>query len=209
MMKIIEKHALVLRIVHWLNAPLLMLMIWSGIMIYWANDIYPGFFPEVVYRILGASSSLARGLAIHFFVAWFFTVNGAVYLGWIFFSGHWRELFPTVDSFRLAYPTLLHDLGLRNEAPPRGPKFNSLQRITYSGVVILGILGVLSGLAIYKPVQLNWLTSLFGGYEGARLLHFLVMICFCLFVVVHLVQVARAGWNNFRSMVAGFEVKTD
>jgi thiosulfate reductase cytochrome b subunit len=84
-----------------------------------------------------------------------------------------------------------------------------MQRITYSGILVLAILGVLSGFAIFKPVQLSWLAAGFGGYNGARLVHFVVMIALCIFVFVHIVQVIRAGWNNFRAMVAGFEVERD
>ena len=69
----------------------------------------------------------------------------------------------------------------------------------------MGIGSVLSGLAIYKPVQLAWLGMLFGGYRGARCVHFILAAGFVIFFVVHVVQVAVAGWNNFRSMVIGYE----
>ena len=205
-MKITEKHPLWLRIVHWLNVPLLCLMIWSGILIYWANDIYPGFFPEKFYNLLGISSRLAEGLQIHFFMAWFFILNGLIYLIFLFRTGHWRELFPNLKTPGLILPTLLHDLGIRKEPLPV-EKFNAVQRLAYTGAIILGLAGVLSGFAIYKPVQLSWLLAIFGGYRGARLVHFIVVISFCAFIFVHLVQVARAGWNNFRAMVAGFETE--
>jgi thiosulfate reductase cytochrome b subunit len=71
----------------------------------------------------------------------------------------------------------------------------------------LGALEVLSGFAIYKPVQLGWLAALMGGYEGARLVHFVCMISLVAFMGVHVSQVVRAGWNNFRAMVAGFETQ--
>ena len=71
----------------------------------------------------------------------------------------------------------------------------------------MGLLSTLSGLAIYKPQQLYWLVVIFGGYASARLIHFMLTIGYCLFFVVHLGQVIRAGWNNFQSMVTGFEVE--
>jgi thiosulfate reductase cytochrome b subunit len=206
--KVIEKHSLALRIVHWLNLPFLLLMIWSGLLIYWANDVYPGFFPQWFYNLFGISGHLAEGLAIHFFIGWLFVVNGLIYLAWFFVSGHWRELFPTITTFRLALPTILHDMGLSQVAPPQG-KFNAMQRLVYTSVIFLAMIAVLSGFAIYKPVQIGWLTACFGGYKAARFIHFAAMISFCLFILMHVVQVIRAGWNNFRAMVAGFEVQDE
>ncbi len=206
-MRIAEKHSLALRILHWLNVPFLGLMIWSGILIYWANDIYaPVFFPDWFYDLFNIRQRLAEGMSVHFLVGWLFVANGLVYLCWLFASGHWHELRPSFKDFRNAGPTVLHDLGLRRQAPPRG-KFNAVQKIAYSLALIIAALAVLSGFAIYKPVQLSWLAACFGGYEGARFIHFATMISFCLFVLLHVLQVIRAGWNNFRAMIAGFEVE--
>jgi thiosulfate reductase cytochrome b subunit len=207
-MKTYEKHALWLRIHHWLNVPFLCLMIWSGALIYWANDIYPGFFPEWFYDLFALRSRLAEGLAVHFLVGWLFVANGVGYLFYLILSGHWRELFPTRQTLREIVPVILHDLGLRQHVPPQG-KFNAAQRLAYTGVIGLAIVAVLSGFAIYKPVQLAWLTAVFTGYSGARLVHFAVMLAFTGFIGMHLVQVIRAGWNGFRAMVAGFEVEDD
>jgi thiosulfate reductase cytochrome b subunit len=204
-MKVVEKHSLWLRISHWANVPFLALMVWSGLLIYWANDVYPGFFPQWVYRTFSIDHRLAEGMAIHFTVAWLLFFNGLFYLVWIALSKHWRELFPGRRTLRDLGPTVLHDLGLRAEAPPQG-KFNAAQRVAYTGAIALGVVEVLSGFSIYKPVQLSWLMFLFGGYEGARLVHFIVMVLLVLFFVMHVAQVARAGWNNFRAMVAGFEI---
>lgn len=199
-----EKHPLWIRVLHWLNVPLLALMAWSGILIYWANDIYPGFFPEWFYETFGVGHRLAEGLAIHFTVGWLFVINGALYLVLSFLLRHWREIVPGRQSARELVPVVLHDLGLRAEAPPQ-EKFNAAQKFAYTGAVVLGFLQIASGFAIYKPLQLGWLLVVFGGYEGARLVHFACMIFLFLFVLMHVVQVARAGWNNFRAMVAGFE----
>lgn len=208
-MRVHEKHSITLRVVHWLNVPLLSLMIWSGLLIYWANDIYkPVFFPAWFYELFDIPQRLAEGMAIHFFIGWLFVINGLIYFVWLLASGHFREVFPTLNTFKQAVPTLLHDLGLSKSAPPQG-KFNAMQRLAYTGVIALATLGVLSGFAIYKPVQLSWLAACFGGYTGARLVHFAVMILLCLFILLHLVQVIRAGWNNFRAMVAGFEVERE
>jgi hypothetical protein len=88
-------------------------------------------------------------------------------------------------------------------------KFNGAQRLAYTGVVAMGAGSLLTGLAIYKPVQLAWLTALLGGYTLARLEHFVLTVGYVAFFVIHITQVVRAGWNNFRAMVIGVEVAKD
>ena len=101
---------------------------------------------------------------------------------------------------------MLHDLGIGRKKPlPPQARYNGAQRLTYSLILFLGAIEVLTGLAIYKPTQLSMLTSLFGGYESARLIHFAITIIFLIFFVVHLLQVGRAGGANFMSMVTGYE----
>jgi thiosulfate reductase cytochrome b subunit len=208
------KHPRAVRWFHWINAPLLAGMIWSGLLIYWANDVYRigwggftlfQFFPDWFYRALNLRFRLAEGMAWHFFLMWFFALNGLFYVGYTFVSGEWRQLLPNRRSFREAILVTLHDLRLIKTPPPQG-KFNAAQRIAYTGVVLMGAASLITGLAIYKPVQLGWLTGLLGGYEAARLEHFLLTIGYVLFFVVHITQVIKAGWNNFRAMVTGFEV---
>ena len=92
------------------------------------------------------------------------------------------------------------------ETPLPRAKFNGAQRLAYTGVILMGAGSVLTGLAIYKPTQLGWLTSLLGGYEWARWEHFALMIGYVLFFIIHIAQVIRAGWNNFRAMVTGYEL---
>lgn len=203
--KIVEKHALTLRLLHWLNVPLLLLMIWSGVLIYWANDVYPGFFPEWFYDLFHVRNRLAEGLSIHFFVGWLFVLNGFLYVTWFVVSGHWREVLPSRETWRWAWPTILSDMGLWKGTLPSW-KFNAMQKLAYSTVIVLALGLVTTGMAIYKPVQLGWLTAALGGYKAARAEHFGAMILLVGFIGVHLVQVARAGWNAFRAMVAGFEV---
>ena len=101
---------------------------------------------------------------------------------------------------------VLHDLHLRGEAPPQG-RYNAAQRISYTIIVLLGILIVATGFAMYKPAQLHLLTSAFGGYEAARAIHFGTTLAFMAFFVVHIAQVAKAGWSNFASMVSGYKIE--
>lgn len=218
MKKLEKKHPLAIRWLHWINFPLLTLMIWSGLLIYWANDVYGfkifgyesfHFFPAWFYETLDIPKRLAEGISLHFFFMWFFAANGVIYVLYLIFSGEWRALLPVPSSFKRAPLVALHDLHIVKKLPPQG-KYNDAQRIAYTGVILLGLGAIITGLAIYKPLQLAWLTTLLGGYAWARWEHFWLMILFVLFFAVHIVQVALAGWSNFRSMVSGYEVvKTD
>lgn len=217
MTKIIHKHKLPTRWMHWINFPLLTIMIWSGILIYWANDVYSikvgntiifKFFPESFYKALNIPYRLADGMAFHFSFMWLFMINGLLYVLYTGFSGEWRYLIPDKKSWKEAWLVVLHDLGIRKQAPPQ-LKYNAAQRISYTIIIIMGFGSMISGFAIYKPVQLQWVTMLCGGYESARIIHFILTILFVLFFLVHIIQVIKAGWNNFRAMVAGFEIKSE
>lgn len=203
-----EKHPLFVRISHWLNFPVLFVMMWSGLLIYWANDAYWPHLPAEFYDKLGISSRLAEGMAYHFAFMWVFAINCLIYLVYILYSGYWRHLFPNKNTPKEAFQVVLHDMKLSKYMPPYG-KFNAAQRMAYTGVIFLGLLAILSGLAIYKPVQLYFLKNALGGYKFARIIHYLVAVSFFLFFFVHVAQVIRAGWNNFRAMVAGFEIRSE
>lgn len=209
-----KKHSLAVRWMHWVNFPLLTMMIWSGTLIYWSNSVYGirlfgyelvSFFPPWFYDTLGIPFRLAEGLQLHFFFMWFFAVNGVIYVIYTIISGEWRALLPIPASFKRAPLVALHDAHIVKKLPPQG-KYNDAQRIAYTSVIAMGAGSVLTGLAIYKPLQLAWLTSLLGGYEWARFEHFWLTVLFVLFFVVHVVQVALAGWSNFRSMITGYDI---
>jgi thiosulfate reductase cytochrome b subunit len=212
-----RKHALATRLFHWINVPVLAVMIWSGLLIYWANDVYTirvwsvtilKFFPTWFYRALHVDHRLAEGMAWHFTFMWLFALNGLLYVAYTAWSGEWRYLVPNRRTFVEAWQVVRHDLGVRKEPLPRR-KFNGAQRLAYTGVIAMGAGSLLTGLAIYKPVQLAWLTALLGGYELARLEHFVLTIGYVAFFVIHITQVIRAGWNNFRAMVIGVERAND
>jgi thiosulfate reductase cytochrome b subunit len=214
MIRLEQKHPRAIRWMHWINVPVLSLMIWSGLLIYWANDVYSlsigdvtlfHFFPDWFYSLLNLDHALATGMAYHFTFAWFFALNGFVYVLYTFLSAEWRDLLPNRHTPRDAWHVVLHDLGLRKEPLPR-TKYNGAQRLAYTSVILMGAGSLVTGLAIYKPTQLAWLTSLLGGYEWARAEHFILTIGYVLFFVIHIVQVIRAGWNNFFGMVTGYEL---
>jgi len=206
-----KKHSLATRWMHWINFPLLAMMIWSGLLIYWANAVYSlrifnyeifHFFPPEFYQFLDIPYRLAEGLRLHFFFMWLFTINGAAYITYTAFSGEWRSLLPVPSSFRRASLVALNEIHLLRSKPAQG-KYNDAQRIAYTIVILMGAGSVFTGLAIYKPTQVSWLTALLGGYEWARWEHFWLMVLFVLFFAIHVLQVAVAGWGNFRSMVTG------
>ena len=217
------KHSLATRWMHWINFPLLFVMIYSGILIYWADSQHEGlnahhvyrigigdwtlfrFFPRWFYNNLHLKFQLAQGLAYHFFFMWFFALNGIAYVVYTFLSGDWRNLVPTRHSLSGAVHVVLHDLRLSKRPLPR-QKFNDAQRIAYTGVVLMGVGSLLTGLAIYKPTQLHILTVLLGGYEMARWFHFWLTLSYVGFFAMHVAQVIRAGWNNFRSMIIGYQI---
>ncbi len=209
-----RKHSLTIRWLHWVNFPLLAMMIWSGMLIYWANPVYSvwigtyqvlKFFPQWFNEGLGIPFRLAEGLQLHFFFMWLFLVNGLIYVVYTIVSGEWRAILPVPGSLKRALRVALHDARILKAKPPQG-KYNDAQRLAYSSVILIGAASVLTGLAIYKPLQLSWLTSLFGGYQWARWLHFWLTIGFVGFFSIHVFQVLLAGWSNFRSMITGTEL---
>ena len=215
-MKTLEKkHPLAIRWFHWINFPVLLVMVWSGLLIYWANPVYrigagkltllKMTVREPLYEKWHIAFRLGEGLSLHFFFMWLFAINGIAYVLYTIVSGEWRYLVPDRRSFKEAILVTLHDLRLRKEAPPQR-KYNAAQRISYTAIVIMGFGSLVTGLAIYKPVQFAWLTWLFGGYQMSRFFHFWITVGYVAFFVVHVAQVIKTGWNNFRAMIIGYEV---
>lgn len=214
------KHRRASRWMHWINFPLLTIMIWSGLRIYWADVRDPfgfgvglvgwhwfDFLPDAVNERLGLERRLARGMAFHFTFGWLFTLNGIAYGIYTWRSGEWRHLLPDRYSVKDAVAVTKHDLFIRNKPLPPQGRYNGAQRLSYTAIIVMGAIAVLTGLAIYKPTQLNLLTTLFGGYESAKTIHFIVTIGFLVFFVIHILQVVRAGWANFASMITGYELE--
>ena len=216
--KLYKKHPLAIRWFHWINFPVLMMMIWSGLLIYWASDVYTihgiKLFPVKVYQLLHIVEKgpdgeyhgrLALGMAWHFAFMWLFAINGVLYVLYTAISGEWKYLLPSRSTLREALGVVLHDLGINKQPlPPR--KFNGAQQIAYTSVIVMGLGSLLTGLSIYKPAQFGAITTLFGGYLPARFIHFWLTMGYVLFFAIHIVQVIRAGWNNFRAMITGSEV---
>jgi thiosulfate reductase cytochrome b subunit len=219
-----EKHKLATRWFHWLNFPILLAMIFSGLLIYWAYDPYRiglgnltlfHFFPTGFYSFANSvadhtgmpevGQNLALGMALHFAFAWLFAINGIAYVLYTLISGEWRALAPDRKAFKEALQVAMHDAGFKVPLPPQG-RYNAAQRVTYTAIVVMGGFSLLTGLSIYKPAQLYWLTALLGGYQWARWEHFWLTMGYVGFFLIHIGQVIRAGWANFRSMVCGYDL---
>ena len=230
-----KKHPLAIRWMHWINFPVLTTMIWSGLLIYWADSKIDGSHQSAVYRVgisrwtifrffpawfwtwypvslrfwepgwHGGAYNITTGLGYHFLFMWLFMLNGLAYVLYTFISGEWRYLVPTKSSLSEAIQVTLYDLHIRKEPLPHR-KFNGAQQIAYTSVILMGFGSLVTGLAIYKPSQAHLITQLLGGYEMARWFHFWLTMGYCVFFVIHISQVAKAGWNNFRAMVSGYEI---
>jgi thiosulfate reductase cytochrome b subunit len=209
---LVKRHHWIVRVTHWLNAVLLAGMIMSGLQIYHAfrhfgprgGPYYPNywdgkFFPK--WARLGGW--LAGGLNWHFALAWPFVLGGLLYLGYLLISGEWRSLLFRPRDMPRAWQMQLYYLRLRKEHPPQG-KHNALQKAAYSFIFVLGALAALTGFAIYKPVQLSWLTAAFGGYELARYWHFWAVWIFVAFTLVHVLLVFLVDPASLRAIITGW-----
>ena len=172
---------LMLRLTHWVGAAAMLCMILSGWQIYNASPILPFTFP------IGLGGWLGAGIAWHIAAMWVLMLDGLVYLVWALISGHFRR-----DFLPLSPRAFTRDLAaaLHFRLAHDTDRYNAVQRVLYAGVLIAAIFAVLTGLAIWKPVQFAPLTGLFGGYPTARVLHFCMMGAIVLFLIVHVALVA-------------------
>jgi len=190
-------HPLPLRIMHWINAISMILMVMSGWKIY--ND-------EVIFGWLHFPDAITfgpwaqHGLQWHFFGMWILFLNGLAYVTYGFVTGRFRRMLLPIR--RAEFVANLRDalrLRLAHDDPTR---YNAVQRLLYIGVLLAGVLVVLSGLAIWKPVQFSELLALFYDFQTARLVHFLCMTAIVGFVVVH-VTLALLVPHTLVAMVTG------
>jgi len=189
-------HPLPVRITHWVNALAILAMVLSGWQIYNASPLFDFSFPYAV--TLGGW--LAGALQWHFAAMWVLALNGMIYLAYGIFSGHLRR-----RMLPIAPRALLHEVtnALRGRlAHDDLSVYNAAQKAAYLAAIALAIGLVLSGLAIWKPVQFYALASLMGDYEGARLLHFFCMAGIVLFVLVHVLMVLLVP-KTFLTMITG------
>jgi thiosulfate reductase cytochrome b subunit len=174
------------RIVHWINALAFLTMLFSGWQVYKADPYWfdlPGWWPTLGGDLPGA-------LQWHFSAMWLLSFNGIVAVASLLATGRFRHLYIPVRATQLwrdlkALISGRVDHQVVNER-------SAVQKVAYMGVILLLLLETLSGLSIWKPVQLHWLTACLGGYESARRVHFVVMALLASFVTGHMILALAA-----------------
>lgn len=208
----VKRHHWIVRFTHWATLLLLIGMVTSGLQIYGAyakfgehggpyyvNPFQDTGFPG--WSRLGGW--LAGGLNWHFALMWGLVGVGLLYVCYLVASGEWRSFLFRSRDVRGAIAMQQYYLRLRKDHPPQG-KHNPLQKLAYTFIVLMGVLSVLTGLAIYKPVQFSWLTALFGGFQAARYWHFWTVWIFVGFTIVHVVLVFAVDPPSLRAMITGW-----
>jgi Ni/Fe-hydrogenase b-type cytochrome subunit len=205
------RHHWIVRVTHWVNVIALGLMITTGLRIF---NAFPAFarrgetfccYPfagKPIPAVLTFGGWLAGARNWHFAAMWLLFVNGLVYLGFIYLHGEWRDLVPRRGDARDALAMIKFYLFVTKSHPRQG-KHNAMQKATYFALPILAIVQVLTGLAIWKPVQLGWITALFGGYVWARYWHFMTMVALIVLSFVHIFMVFAVDPYSLQSMITG------
>jgi thiosulfate reductase cytochrome b subunit len=189
-------HPLWVRVTHWINAVAVVIMIGSGWEIYNASPLFAFMFPQSIT----IGGWLAGALLWHFAAMWLLAVNGLIYVVLGIVTGRFRHKLLPVRAGEVVADTRL---ALRGELSYDDlTVYNAVQKLFYLGVIVASIVIVLSGLAMWKPVQLWWLAALFGGYEPARYVHFFAMAAIVGFFVLHVVMAFLVP-KSLRAMITG------
>jgi Ni/Fe-hydrogenase b-type cytochrome subunit len=208
----VYEHPWPVRFTHWLNSIALFVMVGSGLQIFRAFPSFGAKIPQ--HDLLNWPKAFAIGgwlggaLQWHLTFMWIYMATGVFYLGYEIFSGNYRQILFSRGDRRGVWPMARHYF-LFGPKPPSTQVYNPLQKLAYTTAIVLGILTVLTGFAIWKPVQFSWLAWPMGGFHLARLWHFLVMWAVLFFLLGHLVMVVLHGWNNFVSMLTGWKTDPD
>ena len=206
-----KRHHWIVRLTHWVNVIALGIMVASGLRIF---NAYPAFarkgetfccYPwegTPIPAWLTFGGWLAGARHWHFAMMWLLVVNGLVYLGFVYLHGEWRDLVPRRGDLRDAIQMARFYLFIRKDHPHQG-KHNALQRAAYFSMPLIGIVAVVSGIAIWKPVQFAALTNLLGGYVWARYWHFMAMVALIALTIVHVFMVFAVDPYSIRAMITG------
>ncbi len=188
-------HPWPLRLMHWLNVLAIVMMIGSGLQIYNASPLFDFTFPPLVT----IGSWLGAAIAWHLAFIWLLMANGLAYLIWGSLTGHFQRKF-----FPLSLRTVLQEIwaALRFRLPHHKGVYNSVQRLLYLGVIFAGVTVVVSGLGIWKPVQLWFFTDLCGGFFVARYVHFCAMASIAAFIFIHVTLVVAVP-KSLPPMITG------
>jgi len=189
-------HPAWVRLTHWINFIAVAVMIGSGWEIYNASPLFPFVFP----RAITLGGWLAGALLWHFAAMWVLAVNGMVYLMLGFATGRFRKKLVPIRPREVLADLKAALTGSLSHADLS--VYNAVQRLLYLGVILAGIVVVLSGIAIWKPVQLQELTALLGGYDAARYVHFLGMATIVGFLAIHAIMAILVP-RSLRAMIVG------
>lgn len=206
-----SRHHWLVRLTHWVNVVALTAMVASGLRIF---NAYPAFAPrggtfccypfagQPIPAWLTLGGWLAGARHWHFAIMWLLVANGLLYVGFIYLHGEWRDLAPRRGDPRDAWEMVKFYLFARREHPRQG-KHNALQKLAYLSLLVLAVIAVATGLAIWKPVQLGWLTRLMGGYVWARYWHFLAMLGLVTLGLIHVFMVVSVDPYSIPAMITG------
>jgi thiosulfate reductase cytochrome b subunit len=216
MSEVVKRNHWVVRLTHWVNVVAIVVMAGSGMRIFNAHPSFarPGErFPlnpwdgHPIPASLTFGSWLGGARHWHFAMMWLLVANALVYLGFLFLHGEWRDIAPRRGDARDVVEMVRYYLFVRKDHPRQG-KHNALQRSAYFAMPVLGAIIVLSGLAIWKPVSLGFITVLFVNYKWARVVHFAAMALLLLLALVHVFMVFTVDPYSLRAIVTGWYDRT-
>ena len=208
----VYEHPFLVRLCHWVNAIALFVLILSGLQIFKAFPSFGAKIPQndLIHwpKSLALGGWLGGALQWHFTFVWIYIATGLVYVGYEIFSGNYKQVLFVPRDVPGVWPMVRHYFFFGPKPRVREP-YNPLQKHAYTLAIVLGALSVLTGIAIWKPVQFSWLAWLMGGFHWARLWHFLIMWALIAFIFGHLIMVILHGWKNFVSMLTGWKQDTE
>jgi Ni/Fe-hydrogenase b-type cytochrome subunit len=202
------EHPWAVRFCHWLNTVSLIVMAASGLQIFRAFPSFGSKIPERVLvnvpKTLTLGGWLGGALQWHMTFAWIYVATGIFYIAYQIFTGNYRQSLFVPKDLAGVWPMIRHYFFFGRK-PAQTEVYNPLQKMAYTSAIVLGLLSVLTGIALYNPVQLSFLAALMGGFHWARLWHFCVLCALLLFILGHFSMVILHGWNNFASMLTDWK----
>ena len=208
----VYEHPWPVRFSHWVNTVALFVMVGSGFQIFRAFPSFGEKIPQkdllIWPKSLAIGGWLGGGLQWHMTFMWIYVATGLFYVLYEAGSGNYKQVLFVPRDIPGVWPMVRHYFFF-GPKPPEREAYNPLQKLAYTSAILLGVLSVLTGIAIWKPVQFSWLAALMGGFHYARIWHFAVMWAILFFIFGHLVMVVLHGWNNFVSMLTGWRKDPD
>jgi thiosulfate reductase cytochrome b subunit len=213
MSDLVKRNHWMIRLTHWVNVVAIVVMAGSGMRIFNAHPAFarPGERPfflnpwegHAIPSWLTFGAWLGGARHWHFAMMWLLVANALLYLGFLALHGEWRDIAPRRGDLRDAVEMMKFYVFARTDHPHQG-KHNALQKSAYFAMPVLGVIIVLSGIAIWKPVTLGWITVLFVNYKWARFIHFAAMALLLLLAVVHVFMVFTVDPYSLRAIVTGW-----